>query len=87
MTKDYRIWALRVAWLALPFTGGNMFDNALSASTRSVQITAIIGLWSLWALGLLMSLVPLSSLLTPFRVLAAMNVVIVIWGEGLEHDV
>lgn len=57
-----------------------MFDNALSASTRSVQITAIIGLWSLWALGLLMSLVPLSSLLTPFRVLAAMNVVIAIWG-------
>jgi len=80
VTKDYRIWALRVAWLALPFTAENMFDNALSASTRSVQITATIGLWFLWALGLLMSLVPLSSLLTPFRVLAAMNVVIVIWG-------
>ena len=80
MTKDYRIWALRMAWLALPFTAGDMFDNALNLSSRSVQITATIGLWFYWALGLLLSLVPLSSLLTPFRVLAAMNVVIIIWG-------
>ena len=57
-----------------------MFDNALSLTSSSVQITAAIGLWFYWAVGLLLSLIPLASLLTPFRVLAAMKVVVIIWG-------
>lgn len=80
MTKDFRIWALRLAWIALPFTAGDVFDNALSLTSRSVQITATVGLWFCWAVGLLLSLIPLASLLTPFRVLAAMKVVVIIWG-------
>ncbi|MEC7924631.1 MAG: hypothetical protein VYB80_05365 [Actinomycetota bacterium] len=80
MTKDFRIWALRIAWIALPFTAGDIFDNALSLTSRSVQITATVGLWFCWAVGLLLSLIPLASLLTPFRVLAAMKVVVIIWG-------
>tara|TARA_B100000686_G_scaffold350465_1_gene446495 strand:- start:374 stop:1243 length:870 start_codon:yes stop_codon:yes gene_type:complete len=81
VTKDFRIWALRLAWVALPFTAGDVFDNALSLTSRSVQITAATGLWFYWALGLVLSLIPLASLLTPFRVLAAMNVVVIIWGS------
>lgn len=83
MRKDYRIWALRIAWLSLPFTAGDVFDDALALASRSVQITAAVGLWFFWALGLVLSLIPLASLLTPIRVLTPMALVVVVWG-GFE---
>jgi hypothetical protein len=63
------VWSLRGTWAALALTAVG-FGEALSDSSRPVQIVAMIGLWAGWALGLLTTLVPTTTSLTGVRLLA-----------------
>jgi hypothetical protein len=60
-------WILRVLWLALPFTVGFAFHDALDAHSRPVRIVAIVLAWAWWAAGLVATLVPHPIGLVAFR--------------------
>ncbi len=63
-------WAVRVLWVALPFTAGPVLGDALSAASGPVQIVASVGLWAGWAVGVVATAVALPVSLTALRVLA-----------------
>ncbi len=63
-------WAVRAAWVALPFTAGPALADALAASSRPVQVVASLGLWAGWAVGVVASALALPAALTALRVLA-----------------
>jgi hypothetical protein len=68
-------WILRAWWVALPFTAGPAFADALHTAPVSVRTLASVGLWALWAAGLAATLVPHPVSLTALRVLAPAAVV------------
>ena len=51
-------WVLRVLWLALPLAVGPAVAESLNDAQSPVRTTASVGLWALWAVGLLATLVP-----------------------------
>lgn len=63
-------WVLRVAWAVLPVVAGPAFGDALDGRSRAVQVVASLGLWGLWAAGVLATLVPRPVGLTLLRVTA-----------------
>jgi hypothetical protein len=46
-------WAVRLAWVALPFAAGEAFADALDGASTPVRTVASAGLWAGWALGAL----------------------------------
>lgn len=72
-------WVLRVLWLSLPFLAGPAFGDALDGTSRSLQLTASIGLWALWAVGMLLVAIPHTSTLTPLRIVVPAAVLGAIW--------
>lgn len=77
-------WILRVLWIILPFTAGPLLGDALSGSTRAVQVTGTVGLWGLWACGLLAAAIPHTLTLTPIRILAPGAVVMAVWAAASD---
>lgn len=63
-------WALRAAWVVLPFTAGPAFADALDARSGPVQAVASVGLWAAWAVALVATLVPHPVSLTAVRCVA-----------------
>ncbi|HVL29060.1 MAG TPA: hypothetical protein VM390_12980, partial [Acidimicrobiales bacterium] len=63
-------WAVRLLWVALPFTAGPSLAGALDAASRPVQLVASVGLWAGWAVGVAASAVALPAALTALRLLA-----------------
>jgi hypothetical protein len=61
---------LRAVWAVLPFTAGPGYADALAELERSAEVTGAVGLWTLWAVGLTLTLVPHWLTLAPMRVLA-----------------
>ena len=61
-------WVLRAVWAVLPVVAGPAFGNALDGRSRAVQLVASLGLWGIWAIGVLATLVPRPSGLTLLRV-------------------
>ena len=51
-------WVLRILWLVLPLAVGPAVAEGLSDAPGPVRTTASAGLWALWAVGLLATLVP-----------------------------
>jgi hypothetical protein len=70
MRDDWWPWLLRILWVSLPFTLGPAHGDALASADRGVQLTGTIASWSLWVLGLTLTLVPHWVTLTPVRILA-----------------
>ena len=85
-TRTFGRWATAVAWVVLPVVAGPSFGDALDGRSRSVQLTATIGLWVLWAVGLVASLVPSTVSLTAIRVLAPASVVAAGWAALVVPD-
>jgi hypothetical protein len=77
-------WILRVLWIILPFTAGPLFGDALSDGTRAVQVTGTVGLWGLWACGLLATAIPHTLTLTPIRILAPGGVAVAVWATASD---
>jgi hypothetical protein len=63
-------WVLRAAWAVLPVVAGPGFGDALDGRSRAVQVVASLGLWAVWAAGVLATLVPRPAGLTLLRVAA-----------------
>lgn len=69
MSDQWWPWAVRAIWLTLPFTVGEVIGDAVADSSRPVQLTATIGAWLLWGLGLALTAVPHTTTLTPLRLI------------------
>jgi len=63
-------WSVRLLWLVLPFTLGDLIGDAVDGRSGPVVWTVAIGAWLVWLAGLVTSLVPLPQLLVVLRVLA-----------------
>ena len=85
-TRTFGRWATAVAWVVLPVVAGPSFGDALDGRSHPVQLTATIGLWVLWAVGLVASLVPSTVSLTAIRVLAPASVVAAAWAALVVPD-
>jgi hypothetical protein len=72
-------WALRLAWAVLPFTAGPAWAEALRARSHDVQAVASTGLWAVWAVVLIGTLVPHPLSLTALRLVAPAAVVAAAW--------
>ncbi len=70
------VWVLRLLWLILPLTVGIAAGELLDGSSTPVGLVAAIGLWGLWAVGLVACLVPTTVALTVARLLAPAPVVL-----------
>lgn len=92
------LWIARAAWALLPLGAGPALGHALADTSRPVQLTATCGVWLVWGVGLVASLVPTTVSLTAWRLLApgpavAVAVALVhrtdgVWGAvGLAHAV
>lgn len=50
-------WLTRLLWLSLPITLGDLFADALDDRSTPVRVVVVVMAWSVWAAGLLASLV------------------------------
>jgi len=76
------LWALRVLWLAVPFTVGAVFAGALADHSRPVRFVAFALAWAGWAVALLALLVPRIHTLTAVRVLVPAALAAAVWALG-----
>jgi hypothetical protein len=72
------VWALRIAWLALPLTAGPAVSDALAEWSSGPRIAGSVLLWVAWAVGLLATLAPRPIALTVLRALAPAFVVVAV---------
>ena len=63
-------WTLRAAWALLPVVAGPAFAAALDPTSGALRTAASIGLWAVWAVTLLATLVMAPTTLTLVRVVA-----------------
>lgn len=68
-------WLVRLTWVVLPFTMGPVLADALDERSGAVRTTASVGLWLVWAIVLLATLVPRDLGLTALRVAAPAGLV------------
>ena len=64
------LWIFRAVWLILPFAAGPLLSRALEDSGRPLQLGGTIGLWAIWAVILIASMVPRTETLTAVRIVA-----------------
>ena len=79
-------WAPALVWLSLPLTAGTSFAHALDSRSTAITLTAAIGLWTLWLVGLVAALVPSSVSLTTIRILMPAAVVAAGWSALAVAD-
>jgi hypothetical protein len=72
-------WPLRLLWLILPVTAGATFADALDSSLASFRLVASIGLWVVWGLTLIATLIPRTTTLTPVRLAVPASLPAVAW--------
>ena len=70
---------LRVAWLLLPVALGPAVADALHDVSTGPRSVASVTLWSLWAIGLTATLVPLPATLTALRLAAPAVAIAAVW--------
>ena len=77
-------WALRAVWATLPFTAGPALSAALHHRDLPLRTTASIGLWAVWAVVLVATLVPHPIAMTVVRIGAPAAVaasVVALWAR------
>lgn len=79
MPESWWPWIMRALWVALPFVAGPAFGDALDTTSRPVQLTATLGLWVLWAVAMVLSLIPHTLTLTPFRIIVPAAFAAAVW--------
>jgi hypothetical protein len=67
-TRHLARWAPAVVWGSLALLAGPAFAAALDPRSRPVQVVASVGLWAIWALVLVGTLVPRTVSLTLLRI-------------------
>ena len=79
-------WAPALIWLSLPLTAGTSFAHALDQRSAPVTLTAAIGLWSIWVIGLIAALAPSSVSLTTIRIVMPASVAAAAWAAILAPN-
>lgn len=79
-------WLLRLAWLTLPVTLGPALADGLHDTGGGLRTTASVGLWVLWALGLLATLVPRPASLTAVRLCGPAAAAAAVWASQATDD-
>jgi hypothetical protein len=79
-------WAPALIWLSLPLTAGTSFAHALDQRSTPVTLTAAIGLWSIWVVGLIAALAPSSVSLTTIRIVMPASVAAAAWAAILAPN-
>jgi len=77
------VTSLRVAWLVLPVALGPAVADALHDVSTGPRSLASIALWSLWAIGLTATLIPLPATLTALRLGAPAVALVAIWSAAV----
>ncbi|MEO6627437.1 MAG: hypothetical protein ABIP03_02595 [Aquihabitans sp.] len=62
-------WPARVLWVALALVPGGTLDDALSGRSTPVRLVVLVGLATVWTVGLVGLLVPRTASLTAVRVI------------------
>ena len=75
MHASPQTWATRALWVTLPLTLGDLLADSLDGRSGAVRAVVVVLAWSLWACGLLASLVTRSVALTALRVVAPVPLV------------
>ena len=73
------VWALRTLWFLLPLTVGQAASDAIASADHAVPQVMTIGLWVLWAGGMVASMVPVPITLTGLRIFAAGITPVALW--------
>lgn len=73
------VWVLRVLWFLLPLTLGQAAGDAAASADNAVPQTLTIGLWVLWAAGLIATVVLLPVTLTIVRIVAPGAAALGLW--------
>lgn len=73
------VWILRSLWFLLPLTVGQAAGDAIASAANSVPRVMTVGLWVLWAIGLIASMLPVPATLTLVRVIAPGALPLAIW--------
>ncbi len=84
------VWGLRAWWAALPFTAGPLLADGLHNTSSIWRTTASLGLWTIWAVVLLGSLLPHPKTLLLIRLALPTAVVALVWaviGSAVWLDV
>ena len=79
-------WAVRVWWAALPFTAGPLLADGLHETGEAWRTTASVGLWVLWGIVLVGSLLAHPATLVLVRLATPSAVVALVWSgrEGAD---
>ena len=85
-SRNFGRWATAAIWLTVPLLTGPCFADALDQRSAPFQLTATVGLWTFWAVGLLAALVPSTVSLTVIRILAPASVAAVGWAVLASTD-
>ena len=80
------VWVVRVWWAALPFTAGPVLADGLHDTGAAWRTTASVGLWVLWGVVLVGSLLAHPATLVLVRLAAPSAVVALVWAgrEGAD---
>jgi hypothetical protein len=82
LRRIVRTWAFAGVWVTLPFTTGPALADTLDPRSDSFRSIVSVGLWAVWGLTLLASLIPRTVTLTAIRIVAPASVVAVVWGAA-----
>jgi hypothetical protein len=82
-----RRWGFAVVWALLPLTAGPALADTLDPRSPSFRTATSLGLWVIWAVTLLVALVPRTVTLTAIRIVAPAAVVAVLWGAAVTPSV
>lgn len=80
--RELWLWGFRLVWVVLPLLAGPLFADALNPTEPGFRRAVSIGLWVLWAVGLLAALLPHPFTLTPVRLIATGAVPAAIWAAA-----
>lgn len=80
------VWAVRVWWAALPFTAGPVLADGLHETGAALRATASVGLWVLWGVVMVGSLLAHPATLVLVRLVTPSAVVALVWSgrEGAD---
>lgn len=83
------LWLIRLLWLSLPVTAGELLADAVATRSDPVQLTVAGLAWLAWLAGLAAAFVPMPATLVVLRVLApgALGAAVVAAATGEPEDV
>jgi hypothetical protein len=74
-------WSLPIVWAILPLTAGPAFADALDPRSPAFRTTVSIALWGIWAITLVLTLVPRTTSLTGVRIVVPASFAAAVWSS------